>query len=394
MASSSDVDRFDMSGPTHMMKKKIIHWDKEEHRRCVAACLVKGAYVVENDLNRRRMWGKELAPAWWENFGFRTVDVINDDVIDDNDQIVTGTIYEHETPPGGGEPRHPLSPRYVVAFRGTMTWHPKAFVDLYLDLQVLFNTLQDSQRFRLAKAAVQKLVDTIHKGTGVCDHAVGGRCVVWLVGHSLGASVALEVGRVMMTEQGYNLPTFLFNPPQVSPAPVINLLHPNEKAKRHLHAASSLLKVGLGKIMNSHEEHMEKLFERLSPWTPELYVHESDPICQGYIDYFEQRQLVQERFRGIGNSAMKLSYRDMFFSVLGKNMERPHLLPSALLWKNSRVDDDVEDHKKLSKCKMLQEQLHQYKKLAFNAHSLEHWWKPDNELSLTKTQYMYSYPSA
>ncbi|BAT01397.1 Os07g0466000 [Oryza sativa Japonica Group] len=342
--------------------------DKEEHRRCVAACLVKGAYVVENDLNRRRMWGKELAPAWWENFGFRTVDVINDDVIDDNDQIVTGTIYEHETPPGGGEPRHPLSPRYVVAFRGTMTWHPKAFVDLYLDLQVLFNTLQDSQRFRLAKAAVQKLVDTIHKGTGVCDHAVGGRCVVWLVGHSLGASVALEVGRVMMTEQGYNLPTFLFNPPQVSPAPVINLLHPNEKAKRHLHAASSLLKVGLGKIMNSHEEHMEKLFERLSPWTPELYVHESHPICQGYIDYFEQRQLVQERFRGIGNSAMKLSYRDMFFSVLGKNKERPHLLPSALLWKNSR--------------------------LAFNAHSLEHWWKPDNELSLTKTQYMYSYPSA
>uniref|UniRef100_A0A0D3GQQ7 Fungal lipase-like domain-containing protein n=1 Tax=Oryza barthii TaxID=65489 RepID=A0A0D3GQQ7_9ORYZ len=247
-----------------------------------------------------------------------------------------------------------------------MTWHPKAFVDLYLDLQVLFNTLHDSQRFRLAKAAVQKLVDTIHKGTGVCDHAVGGRCVVWLVGHSLGASVALEVGRVMMTEQGYNLPTFLFNPPQV----------------------------GLGKIMNSHEEHMEKLFERLSPWTPELYVHESDPICQGYIDYFEQRQLVQERFGGIGNSAMKLSYRDMFFSVLGKNKERPHLLPSALLWKNSRVDDDVEDHKKLSKCKMLQEQLHQYKKLAFIARSLEHWWKPDNELSLTKTQYMYSYPSA
>uniref|UniRef100_A0A0D3GQQ6 Uncharacterized protein n=1 Tax=Oryza barthii TaxID=65489 RepID=A0A0D3GQQ6_9ORYZ len=95
MASSSVdlADRFDMSG-----------LDKEEHRRCVAACLVKGAYVVENDLNRRRMWGKELAPAWWENFGFHTVDVINDDVIDDNDQIVTGTIYEHETPPGGGEP--------------------------------------------------------------------------------------------------------------------------------------------------------------------------------------------------------------------------------------------------------------------------------------------------
>lgn len=84
---------------------------------------------------------------------------------------------------------------------------------------------------------------------------------MWLAGHSLGASQALDVGR-SMAEKGFNLPTFLFNPPQVSPAPAIYLLRPNEKAKMHLYATSSLLKVGLSKIVKSHEEHMEDLFKR------------------------------------------------------------------------------------------------------------------------------------
>jgi hypothetical protein len=98
---------------------------------------------------------------------------------------------------------------------------------------------------------------------------------------------------------------------------------------------------------------------------------------------------VQERFPSIGMSAMKLSYRDMFFSALNKDKERPHLLPSALLWKNSRMDNDVENHP--SKCTLLRK-ANRLKKRVLKAHSLEQWWKPDNELSLTKTQ--YNYPSA
>uniref|UniRef100_A0A0E0Q977 Fungal lipase-like domain-containing protein n=1 Tax=Oryza rufipogon TaxID=4529 RepID=A0A0E0Q977_ORYRU len=225
---------------------------------------------MENDSNRRRVHTNALAPAWWESFGFRLLRVIKDDS-NNNDQFIIG--------------------------------------------------------------AVQNLVATIDKGTGSgCGgHGDGGSCIVWLMGHSLGASLALDVGRAMMAEKDYNLPTFLFNPPQVSLAPAIDVLLPTKKARRSIHAASSFLKARMDKVLKPHKERMEKLFEQLSPWAPELYVHERDLICKGYISYFEQREQVKERFRGIGKSAMALSYRDMLFAAFGKEKERPHLLPTARL---------------------------------------------------------------
>uniref|UniRef100_A0A0D3GRV4 Fungal lipase-like domain-containing protein n=1 Tax=Oryza barthii TaxID=65489 RepID=A0A0D3GRV4_9ORYZ len=374
MASSRDFDHadcFDNSGPVHMMAKNgagsprtVVDWGKEEHRRCVAACLVKGVYIIENDSTRRRVHTNALAPPWWENFGFNLLDVIRDDS-DHDDQFIIGAIYEHVPPLG--EPAHPLSPHYVVAFRGTMISHPKALIDLYLDAKIMVNTLKESKRSRLANTAVKKLVATIDKGMGgACGHGTAGSCIVWLAGHSLGASLALDVGRAMMVEQGYNLPTFLFNPPQVSPTPAIDVLLPIEKAqkaKRDIYAVSYFVKAGLGKVLNPHKERMENLFKRLSPWAPELYVHERDVICKGYIDYFEQRQQVQERFRAVATSAMTLSYRDMFFSMFGMEKEQPHLLPSARLWKSTSKDED--------------------------AHALQQWWKPMGEQSLSVRRYSY-----
>jgi hypothetical protein len=248
-----------------------------------------------------------------------------------------------------------------------MISHPKALIDLYLDAKIMVNTLKESKRSRLANTAVKKLVATIDKGMGgACGHGTAGSCIVWLAGHSLGASLALDVGRAMMVEQGYNLPTFLFNPPQVSPTPAIDVLLPIEKAqkaKRDIYAVSYFVKAGLGKVLNPHKERMENLFKRLSPWAPELYVHERDVICKGYIDYFEQRQQVQERFRAVATPAMTLSYRDMFFSMFGMEKEQPHLLPSARLWKSTSKDED--------------------------AHALQQWWKPMDEQSLSVRRYSY-----
>lgn len=329
--------------------------DNDEHRRCVAACLVNAAYIQENDCNRRRVQDKALAPAWWENFGFRLINVLKDN-------LIIGAIYENRTPLG--EPRHPLAPHYVVAFRGTMTCHLMSVMDLYLDLRVIINTLRESKRFRQGKEVVQGLVATIDKGTGggCSAHAVGGSCGVWLAGHSLGASLALQIGRDMMTEKGYRLPAFLFNPPQVSLAPVTGMLP--TKVKTPIYFVSYMLKRGLSKVRKSYTERMEKLFEQLSPWVPELYVHEKDLICNGYIDYFEQRQQLQERFgRGIAASGM-LSYYDMICSVFGKEMVQPDLLPSARLWKNTRMDGDP-------------------------PHALQQWWKPDSDLSMSATTYSF-----
>uniref|UniRef100_A0A0D9WZR5 Fungal lipase-like domain-containing protein n=1 Tax=Leersia perrieri TaxID=77586 RepID=A0A0D9WZR5_9ORYZ len=352
---------------------------KEEHRRCVAACHVKGVYVIESDIHKRRVYSRDaLAPSWWNTFGFRPLDVIKDD------KLIFGIIYEYEA--AAGLVHHPSAPHYVVAFRGTMLRHRKAMTeDLRHDIKVMVNTLPESTRFNISREMVEKLLH------GVTNNANVASCNVWLAGHSLGASHALDVGRFMMTEKGFNLPTFLFNPPQVSLAPVIDLLRPIEAVKEGIYTASYFLKARLGEgLQKPHKDNMIELFKKLAPWTPELFVHEKDPICQGYIYYFEQSQNVQERFHGVARSAKTLSYRDMLCAAFGKEKERPHLLPSARLWKNSAMVDVDEDAEDQHKCKPLR-YLQRLKKQAVKAHSLKQWWKPDSELSLNST--LYNYPS-
>uniref|UniRef100_A0A0D9WZP2 Uncharacterized protein n=1 Tax=Leersia perrieri TaxID=77586 RepID=A0A0D9WZP2_9ORYZ len=157
----------------------------------------------------------------------------------------------------------------------------------------------------------------------------------------------MDVGWSMVAKKGFNLPTFLFNLPLVSLAPVINLLHLTKKAKMDLHCTCYCMKGALGMVSYSHSERteMKQLFERLSGWEPELYVHEKDIICEGYIDYFEQRQQVQQerRFPGIADLGMMLSLHNM-------------------LWTNTYFRDG-------------------------HAHDLQQWWKPDGDLRLSDRRY-------
>jgi hypothetical protein len=112
-----------------------------------------------------------------------------------------------------------------------------------------------------------------------------------------------------------------------------------EVAKRHLYVISSLFKYALGKtVIRPHMEHMGALFEQLSLWVPELFVHQQDMICTGFIDYFVQRQQLQKRFPGMARTAATLAFRVLLHlsSVSGvRHKERRQLLPSARLWVNS-----------------------------------------------------------
>ncbi|XP_072148006.1 GDSL esterase/lipase At4g10955-like [Setaria viridis] len=73
-------------------------------------------------------------------------------------------------------------------------------------------------RFR---KACEHVAELLLEATGIS----GSGGVVWLAGHSLGASVALDVGRDLVIRRApLNLPTFLFNPPHVSLAPVATAL--------------------------------------------------------------------------------------------------------------------------------------------------------------------------
>jgi hypothetical protein len=97
-------------------------------------------------------------------------------------------------------------------------------------------------------------------------------------------------------------------------------------------------------------------------------------ICQGFIDYFEQRDQLEDRLSGAAKSAMTLSYRDMLiFFLVGKEKERQHLLPSATLWKNSSMDSEA-----------------QWLTQQSNAHRVQQWRKSDGELSLIPKHYRYT----
>ncbi|XP_066394934.1 GDSL esterase/lipase At4g10955-like [Miscanthus floridulus] len=380
MGSAGKV--FADSGPMHMMTKigaassptaVEIDWDMEEHRRCITACLVKGTYLLESE--RANCWEDDantehLAPAWWESFHFRRHRVLacvcecllckigHHILAARSTPFIYGAIFEYVPP--AVAPRHPSAPSYVVAFRGTMRRDPTTLGDMRLNLRILLNEQHFCGRFSHARSKVEELLNSIPKNGGA-----GSSSGVWLAGHSLGASIALDVGRHIMTEYELKLPTFLFNPPQVSLAslaPAINKLPIAEVAKKGVHASSSAVKHVLGKtVLRPHRRNMEEKFERLSPWVPNLYVHPRDVICSGFIDYFEQR----ERHPRVAASATLMSYRDMCRSAIGKQNDRPHLLPSAVLWKNQSSQG--------------------------NPHELRQWWQPQGpELELTSQLYKWS----
>ncbi|PAN14236.1 hypothetical protein PAHAL_2G393400 [Panicum hallii] len=378
-------DVFADSGPRHMMARIVgagsspvtmirINWDSDEHRRCIAACIVNGTYIMDGDESSLHSSGKALAPAWWESFGFRRLRTLEYECecvfCKTKTKLFTlgahrpcsiyGVVLEH-APPAGARP-HPSAPRYVVAFRGTMPRHPSYLGDMHLNLRILVNRQHACGRFRHARDQVGRLLDSISSNGG-------GTAAVWLAGHSLGASIALDVGRDMVARKGWNnLPAFLFNPPQVSLAPSMLPQALRRVAKRVIYPASYAVKAALGAtVLKPHERDMEALFEALAPWAPELYVHERDIVCQGFIDYFEQRHKMLTRLRPVAEVAMKLSLRDMLICIHSTDPEngedqrvRPHLLPSARLWKNSSYHDP---------------------------HGLEQWWRPDSELRLSSRRY-------
>ncbi|XP_020194092.1 GDSL esterase/lipase At4g10955-like [Aegilops tauschii subsp. strangulata] len=348
-------DRFDVDELKHILRPGSsaakIDWGNEEHRRCMVACMVKGAYVLESDRAMGRTEAAALAPAWWESFHFRLNQKLTDG------RSIYGAIYEHVA-----GPRHPAAPRYVVAFRGTMLKNPDRKVmvkDVILDVNILTNTLKYRTRSKRARGAVEGLMADPARSNPDREECAD----VWLAGHSLGASLALDVGRNMIVEWGLNLPTFLFNPPQVSLTPVLNLLKATDKAKSGLHLTSFVWKVAAGRFSDSHRENMGQLFKKLEPWVLNLYVHDKDWICQGFIDYFELRQKYRERFPDAGTVWMTISYRDMLSRLFGEETGQPHLLPSATLWK-SRLETD--------------------------AHGLQQWWKPDRVLELGAKSYSYT----
>lgn len=167
--------------------------------------MVQGIYVAERDRQLQRE-GPELAlsPVWSEFFHFHLIRKL----VDDADNSIFGGIYEYKLPqpPSYTVKSMELSPRFVIAFRGTVTKADSISRDIELDIHVIRNGLHTTTRFEIAIQAVRNIVASV------------GGSNVWLAGHSLGASMALLTGKTI-ARTGVFPECFAFNPPFLS-API------------------------------------------------------------------------------------------------------------------------------------------------------------------------------
>lgn len=340
---TSEREIFDHSGPLHLT---CVDWNNEDHRRSVAACLVQGVYNLERDRLENKQGPQAIASPWWEFAGFKL-----DEKLIDDDRSIFGAIYEFTSPSDSNG-----TPRYIIAFRGTLIKGDACFRDLKLDLRIVIRTLHQTSCFKIAMQTVWNKV------------AAYGNSNIWLTGHSLGAAKAMLVGKSMAKTNVF-LEAFLFNPPFIS-APIERIK--NENVKHGIRFGKSLITAGVTvavKACRGHHQQMNVLedpFVALSEWVPHLYVHPDDHICSEYLGYFEHREKMEEMGLGCVESlATQNSLCSLVRSAMGKESEEPlHLIPSANLIVN------------LVPAKGFKQ-----------AHGIRQWWAPDPKLQSTEYNY-------
>ncbi|KAK2425877.1 alpha/beta-Hydrolases superfamily protein [Trifolium repens] len=334
----SETDNFYFSELSHLTD---VNWDDAYHRKSVAASLVNGVYVLENDRQTQQKGPNSLACRWWEFFHFQLLDILIDDV----DSSIFGAIYEFKPQPSMCNDTLHRSPRYVIAFRGTII-KPESFMrDMKLDLKIIKNGLHGTSRSKIATESVSNMVANVG----------GNGSNIWLAGHSLGSSIALHVGKTM-AKSGIFIESFLFNPP--FPSIPLDQIIKSEKVKHVVRFGGSLIRAGLGAMNSDKKSSSYDSFAALSAWTPNLFVNPSDYICSKYVEYFEHR-IKMEKFGvgGIENLATQNSIRSHMMSACGKESEPLQLIPSAILTVNLTPQHTC-----------------------IQAHGIDQWWKPDLHL--------------
>ncbi|XP_075518058.1 GDSL esterase/lipase At4g10955-like [Primulina tabacum] len=343
-STTSDRENFDISGPLHLTK---VDWDNPCHRRFVAASLVQSVYILERDRQEKREGSLALAPPWWNAFHFQ----LYRPLVDDADSCIFGAIYQLTSTQN--KPLSREAPRYVIAFRGTITKGDAFSRDIELDIHIIKNGLHLTSRFEIAIQAVRHVVATF------------GSANVWLAGHSLGAAMAMLAGK-NMAKTGVFLDSFLFNPPFFS-APIERIK--DKKVKHGILIAGSVITAGLALAMKNNHQTSRSVgtFHALSSWFPRLYVNPSDHICSEYIGYFEHRKRMDDMGAGnIERLATQHSIGGLLLNAMGVQSEEPlHLIPSANLTVNRSRARDFKD-----------------------AHGIHQWWRSD--LHLESKIYNYS----
>ncbi|RID65664.1 hypothetical protein BRARA_D00847 [Brassica rapa] len=327
---ASDREDFTLCGPSSHLTN--LDWANENHQRCVAACLVQGIYIVERDRQLQREGSQALASPWWDSFHFKLIRRL----IDDADFSIFGAIYEFK-PPQDTTTVESKAPRYVIAFRGTLTKPGSISRDLELDIHIIRNGLHRTSRFDIAMQAVGSMATSV------------GASNLWITGHSMGAAMALLAGKTL-AKTGVYVKSFLFNPPFVSP-PIERIS--NERVRSGLRIAGSLRNLS------------EDPLKALSLWLPDIHVNPGDHLCSEYIGFFEHRGNMEQLGYGAGiveRMAMQHSLGGLLMDAMGVSnavdvQEPVHVIPSAKLIVNRTASEDYKE-----------------------AHGIHQWWRDDQDL--------------
>ncbi|KAL2921839.1 hypothetical protein RDABS01_013330 [Bienertia sinuspersici] len=323
--------KFGISGPVHL---SYVDWRLPDHKRSGFASLVQGVYILERDRQKKRAGSKALAPPWWSFFHFQCIKVLVDPI----DFSIFGAIFEYKPQTAYYHQGNPS--RYIVVFRGTIIEPETRKRDVYLDMQLPLNGVTHDSRYQIAFQEIHDIVINI------------GPRNVSLVGHSLGASIALQAGKDL-AKRGCHIESYLFNPPYTSP-PIEKLNDHYLKGK--VRVAKSFVTASLyhaikGNKDNYMRQQHDDQFAWLCSWIPNLFVNPKDPVCCEYIGQFEHR----ERMKQLGLYKVDhIASKNSLMSVFGREGDPPHLIPSALLTKNM----------------IFMEQSYK------EAHSIEQWWQP------------------
>ncbi|KAG2312467.1 hypothetical protein Bca4012_027016 [Brassica carinata] len=288
---------FHVSGPRNVASpnwRDLISssWKDPNYKRTVMACFIQAAYLLELDRQENRNAQNALAPKWWIPFKYK----LSQTLIDERDGSIFGAVLEWDRAAAMSDLvliRPSGAPKAVLALRGTILKSLTMRRDIQDDLRFLaWESLKGSVRFSIALEALQSVAKR-YGSSNVC-----------IVGHSLGAGFALQIGKALAKE-GLFVDAHLFNPPSVSLA--MSLRNIGEKAGFAWRRLMSMLpQKNEPLILNGNEAEMaapstgggsgfrnwvpsfygqnQKSSVDLRKWVPHLYVNDSDYICCHYTD--------------------------------------------------------------------------------------------------------------
>ncbi|XP_010442517.1 PREDICTED: GDSL esterase/lipase At4g10955-like [Camelina sativa] len=286
---------FHVSGPRNVASpnwRDLINssWKDPNYKRTVMACFIQAAYLLELDRQENRNEQNALAPKWWIPFKYK----LSHTLIDQRDGSIFGAVLEWDRAAAMADYvviRPSGAPKAVLALRGTILKSLTMRRDIEDDLRFLaWESLKGSVRFNVALEALQSVAKR-YGSSNVC-----------IVGHSLGAGFALQVGKALAKE-GLFVDAHLFNPPSISLA--MSLRNIGEKAGVAWKRLMSMLppkneplipngnqgQVSPGNVSSGFRNWVPSFYGQsqkstvdLRKWVPHLYVNDSDYICCHYTD--------------------------------------------------------------------------------------------------------------